>query len=122
MSFIKIFYDENCPTCSSFAIFISQIKDVEVYPNNLLLINSGAETLDCSGIVRDSIVVISENSLLTKSSAIIFLLKKIPRYRFFAVILSLLPFCILDLCYNFLSNRRLWIFKKTKFCKINNSS
>ncbi len=121
METIKVFYDKECNMCSNFVNSFNKIKKIEFHSNKELSIYRGSDQINTDQIIDSSIVVISNKDLLTKSSAIIYLLNKIPKFKFLSTILSLLPLFVLDFCYNFISKRRLWFFSKSKFCKINNS-
>lgn len=121
METIKVFYDKDCNMCSNFVNFFNKINGIEFYSNKELLIYKNSDQVNTEQIINSSIVVISNKDLLTKSSAIIYLLNKIPKFKFLSTILSLLPLFVLDFCYNFISKKRLWFFSKSKFCKINNS-
>lgn len=121
METIKVFYDKDCNMCSNFVNYFNKINGIEFHSNKELLIYKNSDQVNTEQIINSSIVVISNKDLLTKSSAIIYLLNKIPKFKFLSTILSLLPLFVLDFCYNFISKRRLWFFSKSKFCKINNS-
>jgi len=108
--------------CSNFVNYFNKINGIEFHSNKELLIYKNSDQFNTEQIINSSIVVISNKDLLTKSSAIIYLLNKTLKFKFLSIILSFLPLFILDFCYNFISKRRLWFFSKSKFCKINNSS
>lgn len=122
METIKVFYDKDCNMCSNFANYFNKINGIEFYSNKEFFIYKNLDQVNTEQIIDSSIVVISNKDLLTKSSAIIYLLNKTPKLKFLSIILSFLPLVVLDFFYNFISKRRLWFFSKSKFCKINNSS
>lgn len=122
METIKVFYDKDCNMCSNFVNYFNKINGIKFYSNKELFIYKSSDQVNTEQIIDSSIVVISNKDLLTKSSAIIYLLNKTSKFKFLSIILSFLPLFILDFCYNFISKKRLWFFSKSKFCKINNSS
>lgn len=122
METIKVFYDKGCDMCSNFANYFNEINQIEFYSNKELYFYKNSDQINTNQIIDSSIVVISDKDLLTKSSAIIYLLNKTPKFKFLSIILPFLPLFILDFCYNFISKRRLWFFSTSKLCKINNSS
>ena len=104
--------------CSSFVDFANKAKQFTCIHNKHLKIKAGEDSLSLEKIVDSSIIVIDENKILSKSEAIIYILKHIKYFKIISIFLNIFPKWVLNLFYDFIAKHRLLIFKQKKICKL----
>ena len=113
-----VFYDSDCMMCSRFTSFVGRAKGLHCASNKELKLKIKNQTIDSTPIKDKSIIVISDNQILTKAEAILFILSHIKYLKIVSFTLSLLPLFFLNLAYDFISKHRLLFFSKSTVCNI----
>jgi predicted DCC family thiol-disulfide oxidoreductase YuxK len=115
MKKIEVFIDSECMMCTKFSDWIiKKCKQVEVFSNSEL----DERLLKVS---RSSIIVMRDDMVYTKSAAIIEILKNYKNMcvRYFFTALSFLMNLIsMNFVYDFISKRRLLMFKEKVHCDL----
>ena len=116
-----IFFDGVCGLCNRFVVFLFSIDRAEVFKVATLQGPYSNRTLPkniSKGL--DSLVVLTESGeMLTKSRAVLFILRRVGGvWRFLGLVGGLLPMFVSDKLYDLLSRNRYNVFGRLESCQI----
>jgi predicted DCC family thiol-disulfide oxidoreductase YuxK len=119
-----IIFDGNCGFCNKSVMFIARndIADKYLFVSNNS--NLGKELIFKNNIktsVKESIILVKNNTHLIRTSAFIEILLNLPKYKFLGNIINIFPLYFSDTFYKIISKYRLHILKSNT-CPIPNNS
>lgn len=117
---IVILFDGVCNLCNGFVNFLIDQDTNEQFKFASLQSSFGEDILKKNNLSTDdyqSVLVLDNDELFTKSSAIFKVIERLPKWRWLRIF-KVLPSFILDVIYGLIAKNRYRIFGKQDSCRL----